>query len=102
MVCVCRDDVGLPGFAAYFKHNSDEEREHATKLMVQQSRRGGRVQLKVGMATAVSIQFSAVGAAVLLWVAVPDGCIVRPFTRCPGLQCGRVPAILHRTHCRRT
>jgi ferritin heavy chain len=45
---VSRDDVGLPGFAAYFKQNSDEEREHATKLMVQQSRRGGRVQLKVG------------------------------------------------------
>jgi hypothetical protein len=73
--------VGLPGFAAYFKHNSDEEREHATKLMVQQSRRGGRVQLKVGMATAVSIQFSAVGAAVPLWVAVPDG-----WMHCPALH----------------
>jgi ferritin heavy chain len=42
-----RDDVGLPGFAAYFKHNSDEEREHANKLMVQQNRRGGRVKLQV-------------------------------------------------------
>ncbi|KAK7480730.1 hypothetical protein BaRGS_00027991 [Batillaria attramentaria] len=28
-----RDDVALPGFAKYFKHQSDEEREHAEKLM---------------------------------------------------------------------
>ncbi len=44
-----RDDIGLPGFAAYFKQNSDEEREHANKLMVQQNRRGGRVQLQVSL-----------------------------------------------------
>eukprot|EP00879_Flechtneria_rotunda_P000268 GHRR01000353.1.p1 GENE.GHRR01000353.1~~GHRR01000353.1.p1 ORF type:complete len:282 (+),score=80.24 GHRR01000353.1:150-995(+) len=41
-----RDNVGLPGFAAYFKHQSDEEREHANLLMVQQNRRGGRVKLQ--------------------------------------------------------
>jgi ferritin heavy chain len=40
-----RDNVGLPGFAAYFKHQSDEEREHANKLMRHQNRRGGRVKL---------------------------------------------------------
>lgn len=43
-----RDNVGLPGFAAYFKASSDEERHHANLLMAQQTRRGGRVKLKVG------------------------------------------------------
>jgi ferritin heavy chain len=43
-----RDNVGLPGFAAYFKASSDEERHHANLLMAQQNRRGGRVKLKVG------------------------------------------------------
>jgi hypothetical protein len=42
-----RDNVGLPGFAAYFKASSDEERHHANLLMAQQNRRGGRVKLKV-------------------------------------------------------
>ena len=28
-----RDDVAFPGFAKYFKKNSDEEREHAQKFM---------------------------------------------------------------------
>ncbi len=28
-----RDDVGLPGFAAYFRHNSDDERTHAHRLL---------------------------------------------------------------------
>lgn len=41
-----RDNVGLPGFAAYFKASSDEERHHANLLMAQQTRRGGRVKLK--------------------------------------------------------
>lgn len=41
-----RDNVGLPGFAAYFRHQSDEEREHASKLMRHQSQRGGRVALR--------------------------------------------------------
>ena len=31
-----RDNVGLPGLAQYFKESSDEEREHAEKLMYQQ------------------------------------------------------------------
>ncbi len=28
-----RDNVGLPGFAAYFKDQSDQERGHAQKLI---------------------------------------------------------------------
>ncbi|KAI8464274.1 MAG: ferritin [Monoraphidium minutum] len=40
-----RDNVGLPGFAAYFKESSDDERHHANLLMAQQNRRGGRVYL---------------------------------------------------------
>lgn len=49
MLYISRDNVGLPGFAAYFKSQSDEEREHANKLMRHQNRRGGRVKLMVGM-----------------------------------------------------
>jgi len=41
-----RDDVALPGFAKFFKHASDEEREHAEKLMAFQNKRGGRVVLQ--------------------------------------------------------
>ena len=41
-----RDDVALPGFSAYFKHNSEEEREHAEKLMKYLNKRGGRVSLQ--------------------------------------------------------
>ena len=41
-----RDDVALPGFHAYFKKASDEEREHAEKLMKYQNQRGGRVLLQ--------------------------------------------------------
>lgn len=41
-----RDDVALPGFHKYFKHASDEEREHAQKLMKYQHTRGGVVMLK--------------------------------------------------------
>ena len=37
-----RDDVALPGFHKFFKHMSDEEREHAEKLIAYQSKRGGR------------------------------------------------------------
>ena len=40
-----RDDVALHGFSKFFKHNSDEEREHAEKLMKYQNKRGGRVVL---------------------------------------------------------
>ncbi len=35
-----RDDVALPGFSKYFKHNSDEEREHAEKFMTYLNKRG--------------------------------------------------------------
>nr|6KZY_A Chain A, Ferritin [Tegillarca granosa]6KZY_B Chain B, Ferritin [Tegillarca granosa]6KZY_C Chain C, Ferritin [Tegillarca granosa]6KZY_D Chain D, Ferritin [Tegillarca granosa]6L55_A Chain A, Ferritin [Tegillarca granosa]6L55_B Chain B, Ferritin [Tegillarca granosa]6L55_C Chain C, Ferritin [Tegillarca granosa]6L55_D Chain D, Ferritin [Tegillarca granosa]6L55_E Chain E, Ferritin [Tegillarca granosa]6L55_F Chain F, Ferritin [Tegillarca granosa]6L55_G Chain G, Ferritin [Tegillarca granosa]6 len=41
-----RDDVALPSFAKYFKHNSEEEREHAEKLMKYQNKRGGRIVLQ--------------------------------------------------------
>nr|3VNX_A Chain A, ferritin [Ulva pertusa] len=41
-----RDNVGLPGFAKFFKEASDEEREHAHMLMDYQTKRGGRVELK--------------------------------------------------------
>ncbi|KAK9917935.1 hypothetical protein WJX75_009816 [Coccomyxa subellipsoidea] len=41
-----RDNVGLPGFAEYFRQSSEEEREHAEKLMREQTRRGGRVKLQ--------------------------------------------------------
>jgi ferritin heavy chain len=40
-----RDNVGLPGFAAFFKAASEEEREHAEMLMKYQNLRGGRVRL---------------------------------------------------------
>merc|ERR1719229_1349674 len=41
-----RDDVALPGFAKFFKESSDEEREHAEKLMKYQNKRGGRIVLQ--------------------------------------------------------
>ncbi|KAF6250549.1 ferritin [Scenedesmus sp. NREL 46B-D3] len=41
-----RDNVGLPGFAAYYKASSDDERHHANLLIGHQNRRGGRVKLK--------------------------------------------------------
>ncbi|XP_048763643.1 soma ferritin-like [Ostrea edulis] len=41
-----RDDVALPGFSKYFKNASDEEREHAEKLMKYQNKRGGRIVLQ--------------------------------------------------------
>ena len=44
-----RDNVALPGLAAFFKAASDEEREHAEILMAYQNRRGGRVKLQAIM-----------------------------------------------------
>ncbi|XP_058627796.1 ferritin, middle subunit-like [Onychostoma macrolepis] len=41
-----RDDVALPGFAKFFKKNSEEEREHAEKFMEFQNKRGGRILLQ--------------------------------------------------------
>merc|ERR1711872_1093906 len=38
-----RDDIALVGFSKRFKESSDEEREHAMKLMDYQTMRGGRV-----------------------------------------------------------
>ncbi|XP_071722510.1 ferritin-1, chloroplastic-like [Rutidosis leptorrhynchoides] len=40
-----RDNVALKGLAKFFKDSSDEEREHAEKLMEYQNKRGGRVKL---------------------------------------------------------
>jgi len=40
-----RDDVALLGMAKFFKEESEEEREHAQKLMKYQTSRGGRVVL---------------------------------------------------------
>ncbi|CAN6300811.1 unnamed protein product [Urochloa humidicola] len=41
-----RDNVALKGFAKFFKESSDDEREHAEKLMKYQNKRGGRVRLQ--------------------------------------------------------
>ncbi|XP_023013088.1 ferritin, heavy subunit [Leptinotarsa decemlineata] len=41
-----RDDVALMGFHKYFKEASEEEREHAYKLMEYLNKRGGRLILK--------------------------------------------------------
>ena len=41
-----RDNVALKGFAKFFNESSEEEREHAEKLMVYQNKRGGKVKLQ--------------------------------------------------------
>ncbi|KAI4385641.1 hypothetical protein MLD38_003638 [Melastoma candidum] len=41
-----RDNVALKGLAKFFKESSEEEREHAEKLMEYQNKRGGRVRLQ--------------------------------------------------------
>ncbi|KAL9965848.1 hypothetical protein ACROYT_G029702 [Oculina patagonica] len=41
-----RDDVALPGFHKFMMKQSNEEREHAQKLMKYQNQRGGRVVLQ--------------------------------------------------------
>lgn len=38
-----RDDQALNNFAKFFRHQSQEEREHAEKLMKFQNQRGGRI-----------------------------------------------------------
>ena len=40
-----REDVALPGFHKYFKEQSEEEREHADKLLKFQNQRGGTIRL---------------------------------------------------------
>jgi ferritin heavy chain len=52
-----RDDVALPGFAKFFSKNSEEEREHAEKLMKYQNSRGGRVVLE-SVAAPIKTDFS--------------------------------------------
>ncbi|KAG8190528.1 hypothetical protein JTE90_004103 [Oedothorax gibbosus] len=47
-----RDDVALPHISEFFKESSDEEREHAFKLMKFQNKRGGTVLLKAIQAPA--------------------------------------------------
>ncbi|XP_033868608.3 ferritin, middle subunit-like [Acipenser ruthenus] len=41
-----RDDVALKGFSKFFKEQSEEEREHADKLLSFQNKRGGRIFLQ--------------------------------------------------------
>jgi len=41
-----RDDQAFYGFAKFFHSSSDEEREHAQKLMKYQNKRGGRIVLQ--------------------------------------------------------
>ncbi|XP_074574115.1 ferritin-4, chloroplastic-like [Curcuma longa] len=41
-----RDNVALKGLAKFYKESSEEEREHAVKLMEYQNKRGGRVKLQ--------------------------------------------------------
>ncbi|KAM1126285.1 hypothetical protein ACFX2B_040989 [Malus domestica] len=41
-----RDNVALKGLAKFFKESSEEERDHAEKLMEYQNKRGGRVKLR--------------------------------------------------------
>ncbi|KAJ1426333.1 Ferritin-like diiron domain [Sesbania bispinosa] len=41
-----RDNVALRGLAKFFKKSSEEEREHAEKLMEYQNKRGGKVKLQ--------------------------------------------------------
>ncbi|KAM7532727.1 hypothetical protein Aperf_G00000129903 [Anoplocephala perfoliata] len=38
-----REDIALPGFKKFFAKSSEEEREHAIKLMRYQCKRGGRI-----------------------------------------------------------
>ncbi|XP_058183718.1 ferritin-2, chloroplastic-like [Rhododendron vialii] len=41
-----RDNVALKGLARFFQESSEEEREHAEKLMEYQNKRGGKVKLQ--------------------------------------------------------
>jgi ferritin heavy chain len=41
-----RDDISLPGLSKFFLKSSEEEREHAHKLMKYMNSRGGRVFLQ--------------------------------------------------------
>jgi ferritin heavy chain len=41
-----RDNVALPGLHQFFKKSSEEEREHAEKLIDYQNKRGGKVAIQ--------------------------------------------------------
>ena len=41
-----REDQALPGFSAFFKKSSTEEREHGMLFMDYQNKRGGRIVLQ--------------------------------------------------------
>ena len=41
-----RDDVALKGFQKFFKKSSEEEHEHAEKMMKYQNLRGGHIVLQ--------------------------------------------------------
>ncbi len=56
------DDVALKGFAAYFAHESLEERAHAQKLMDFQTTRGGRVRLQSILAPEMEFGGAVAGA----------------------------------------
>lgn len=58
-----RDNVGLPGFAKYFKEASDEERDHAELLIKYQNKRGGRVALKTLVMPDVDLNHDVKGEA---------------------------------------
>ena len=53
-----RDDIALHGFAKRFLDASNEEREHAVKLIQYQNMRGGRVVFRYIMANSISISKS--------------------------------------------
>jgi len=58
-----RDNVALPGLAKYFKDSSDEEREHAEKLMKYQNQRGGKVKLQSIVMPVMEFEHSEKGDA---------------------------------------
>ena len=57
-----QDDVALGGFGHFFEHSSDEEKEHADKLMKYQNQRGGRVKLQPIEVTDISAVKSGLDA----------------------------------------
>ena len=58
-----RDDVALHGFAKMFKKNSEEEREHAFKLVDYQNMRGGRVVFQ-DIAKPTKVEWASIQEAV--------------------------------------
>jgi Ferritin-like domain len=54
--------VALPGMHKYFRDASDEEREHAQKLMKYMNQRGGRIVLQDVKAPGLDEEMTAVDA----------------------------------------